>query len=71
MTKTTSPLLYLDDSLVAGPKEIFLADRFQQSAALHHVVRIVMDSCEHERATLLVESFMQMVDRFDACRIDQ
>ena len=71
MTKTTSPLLCLDDSLVAGPKEIVLADGFQQSAALHHVVRIVMDSCEHERAALLVEPFMQTVDRLDACRIDQ
>ncbi len=67
---TAAPLC-LNDGLIAGPKEILCADNFHQTAALHHIARIVVDSCEHERAALFVESFIQAVNGFDACRIHQ
>ena len=48
----TAPLLRLDDGLVAGPKEVVFPDHFHQPAALQHVVCVVVDSREHERAAL-------------------
>ena len=65
------PSLSFDDGLVAGPEEVFLPDGFRQSAALHHVVDVIVDSREHKRAALLVESFMQTMNGFDACCIYQ
>ena len=61
----TSPLLCFDNSLVAGPKEIFLADGLYQPAAFHHGARVIVNACEHERAALFVQPFVQTVDSFD------
>ena len=71
LTEFTTPLLCFDDGLVAGPKEIFLADGFYETTAFHHIMRVVVDSCEHERAALLVESFVQTVNGFDSCCVYQ
>jgi len=53
-TELAAPLLRLNDGLIAGPKEVFLSDSFHQPAAFHYVICVIMNSSEHQRATLLV-----------------
>jgi len=69
IAKRATALLGLDNSLVAGPKEIVFANYFHETAALHHIARVVVDTCEHERAALFVQPFIQAVYGFNACGI--
>ena len=67
----TAPTLRFDNSLITRPEEIPLADGFHQSTTLHHLFGVVMQTCEHERAALVVKPLMQAVNGFDPRRIDQ
>ena len=67
---TSSPLSF-DDSLIARPEKVLYTDAFNESAAVQHIAHVIVDACEHERAALFVETFMQTMDGFDARRIHQ
>ena len=62
----TTPLLCFDNGLIAGPEEIFLADGFDESAALHHLFGVVVDSSKHQHAALFLQPFVQVMNGFDA-----
>src|SRR5689334_18882499 len=70
-TKLTPASLCLNDSLVAGPKEVFFTNHLYQVSTFEHLTRIIVDSGKHERAALLMESFMQAMNHFDASCVDQ
>jgi hypothetical protein len=57
--------------LIAGPEEVTPPKRFDQPCPLHHVVGVIMHPGKHERTALIVESFVQAVDGFDAGCVDQ
>ena len=69
--KLTSAFLSFDNSLVAGPKEIFLTDDLYEVGALQHLTGILVDSGKHERATLFMESFMQAMDGFEPSGVNE
>lgn len=71
LTKSTSPPLCLDDGLVAGPEEIFLADALYESSPFHHLQRIVVDSRKHKCPILPMQSLMQTMDGFKSSRVNQ
>ena len=64
-------MLRLDDGLVTGPEEVMFPNGFDQPAAFHHVAGVIVDTGEHQRAALFVQTLVQAVNGFDTCCIDQ